>query len=268
VLRRGCYACTWSTAAQQLAGRYSLIDVPAGLDYQSGQLQVYSWANVGRPSVGDQPAPPESIKLLDPRQLPAQARGRDVVQPTCYAEGDNGMIYLALSGSMFSADLRSLPKIGEGFHFVEEQSVFALEAGGKMEVKYHAPGAAHYRLEMFYELPYEGDDSQTDIAADSTTGTFELDLQKDLERTTLKALEIVQAGGKDAESSFDDRLVAYGRRITEPFQKLAGRKPRGVLVPIYAQVIAEHENGEKAGLAHAYLIEVPVSQVRSAAQRQ
>jgi hypothetical protein len=65
-----------------------------------------------------------------------------------------------------------------------------------------------------------------------------------------------------------DPVAEYLKRIAPAYQQLTHSKPKGVSFPVYISVIAEHEDGQqKAGLAHCYLLEVPIKMMQDAANR-
>jgi hypothetical protein len=135
-----------------------------------------------------------------------------------------------------------------------------LDVDKPTKVQYSAPGAVRYDLHLqtmppspFYEPPT--------VQARSTDGSFEIALE--LSDQLLNNITGVMSAitGRTADSP-EARLTAYGKAVVPAFRALTGRAPRGVPFPVYAVVVAENAEGKKAGLAHSYLVEIPLARMR------
>ena len=178
-----------------------------------------------------------------------------------YITEGNNRLHVAFLGKLYAVELDRLVQDVPTFRFVEQQDQFVLEAGKRARLVYNAPGATKYHFQLWYQRPHFLDEEPA-LAMESSDGTFELPLDN-MDQYVGWALEAasVRATDRSAEER-SDRVQNYLQQITPAYQRLTGRKPRGIPFPIYVSVIAEHEDGQqKAGLAHAYLIEVPQQQI-------
>ena len=264
----GAYVSTWCPQNQQLAGQISATAHPVGLSCTEGALHAYSWAAPSQPRVGSVPKP-TSVKLLDLRTVEItgsrQTRG---LQAGGYVAEADGHVQVALVGKLYSVALDRLIEQEEVFRFVEEQDRFVLPAGRPAKLSYSAPGAVKYHFQLWYQRPHFPDEEPA-FVMESSDGTFELPLG-DMDRLAGSALRVagVRASDRTPKARLD-RIEEHVTKLTPAYRQLTGKKPRGVPCAIYVSVIAEHEDGQqKAGLAHSYLVEVPMDAVKKAANRR
>lgn len=64
------------------------------------------------------------------------------------------------------------------------------------------------------------------------------------------------------DPSYAKRLPEYVKAVTPAYRALTGRAPRGVPFPVFVIVVAEDADGRKAGLAHSYLVEIPITEMQ------
>jgi hypothetical protein len=263
---QGCYACTWCPLNQPLGGHYRVTSVPAALSVTNGQLEFYSWAAPSRPRVGRDPVPTSSLKLVEMSRSAVAGRPRPV-PPPAYVSEANGQVHVALLGRVYTVPLDRLAQEEDSFRFVERQDRFVLEAGRPAKLSYAAPGAARYHLQLWRQRPSFHDEAPT-VAAESTDGTFELSLDE-VDYYALSALEMAGAdASRQTPQEVMRQIQEYLDGIEPAYRRLTGTKPRGVPVPIYISVVADHQDGQqKAGLAHSYLVEVPLRTLQQYASR-
>jgi hypothetical protein len=202
------------------------------------------------------------VKLLDPSAVAVAGGGsRQASRVTGYVTEADGQVHVALLGKLYSVPLGQLVEEEETFRFVQRQDQFVLRPGEPAKLAYSAPGAAKYHLQLWYQRPHFPDDEPA-LRAESSDGTFTLAMDE-MERYVGMALPSVQSGphGKTADGEADP-AKEYLAKIEPFYRSLTGKAPKGVLVSFCVSVVAEHEDGQqKAGLAHSYLVEVPMEQV-------
>lgn len=265
---QGPYVGTYCPQNQKLPGQIGLTEYPAGVSCTDGSVQVYSWANPSQPRVGSE-LKPTSVKLLDLKTVPGvRTRNTRQLQISGHVSEADGYVHVALLGKLYSVGLDRLVKREEAFRFVERQDRFVLEAGKSAKLNYSAPEATKYQLKFWYQRPIFSDEEPV-FKEVSLNGKFELDLN-DMERYANLAIQAVRFQSQDRTAKMRvDRVQEYLERITPAYRRLTGKKPRGVPLPIYVAVMAEHKDGQQfAGLAHSYLIEVPMKEVLKLANQR
>jgi hypothetical protein len=266
---QGCYTCTWRPDNVALGGQYRLTNFPAALSCTGGMLQAYSWAAPSRPRVGREPTPMASVKLLDLNSIAIPGDRRTLAARAAgYVTEEDGQVHVAMLGKLYSVPLERLVQEEESFRFVEQQDRFVLEAGKTARLTYSAPGAVKYHLQLWRQRP-RFHDEEPKLTAESTDGKFELALDE-MDDYVSSALGAAKVGRTERNSGTTmDRVEEYLQEIEPAYRRLTGKKSRGVPFPIYISVIAEHEDGQqKAGLAHSYLIEVPLRNIQAFANRR
>lgn len=252
----GPYVCTWYQNEQVFHHGFSLLEYPGVAICEYGNLNLYSWEEGGK-FTGDRDRVPDGKVALLPPQTLTQAQG----QAQGYIADEAGIVYVALLGKLHAIPLEQLvPKKKDLFRFEERQSTFVLEADRPTKVQYAAPGAVRYDLQLQTMAPSPFPEPPT-IQARSADGAFEIAL--DVNPQVLTNLTGGMAAVAEATAdSPEARWTAYAKAVLPAFRALTGRTPRGVPFPVYAVVVAENAEGKKAGLAHAYLIEIPLARMR------
>ena len=123
-----------------------------------------------------------------------------------------------------------LSKPNQPVRLERRQSRLTLPLTGKNKVTYHAAGATRYEL----SFPYA-----PGPAMSSTTGSFDVDLDHYLPKTSL-----MQYANKHST-------------VTEQFERLFGHPPQGSLLMLAAQVTAFGKGTEVDSFIHGYFVEVP-----------
>ena len=261
----GPYVCTWFPSGAVENHRHSLHDHPGALSCTEGRVDLFSSADTSRVRLGATRPPDASVKLIDidlhrPPRGPAIDDRQFAQMFAGHVTESGGEVYVALQGKLHSFPLERLVREETPFRFVERQERIVLEAGQTARLSYSAPGATKYEFQLWYQRPHFADD-QPAFTAQSADGTFELPLDN-ISELAGKALAVVGIGAQDrGPQATLDRVTAYMKRIEPTFHQLTGRLPAGVPFPVYVSVIAEHPDGrQKAGLAHSYLIEVPLQE--------
>jgi len=265
MLTRGPCVGTWFPGNPSLGGQYLLRGHTAALSCAEGRLQAYSWADTSRVRVTSEVVPDATVPLLDT----AKTRLPDMLGSdmnlirdffTGYIAELAGQVHVALLGKLYSVPLDSLVRDEQPFRFVEQQDIFVLEAGKTNKLQYSAPGAVRYHFQLWLQRPHFHDDTPF-LALESADGSFEVNLEA-MEQFAGMALSNASVGGRTTKEKTDS-VNAYLKRIAPAYQSLTGKRPRSLSFPVYASVIAEHQDGrQKAGLAHSYLIEVPAKEIQ------
>ena len=252
----GPYVCTWYQDEQLFHPGFSLVEYPGTALCEYGKLNLYSWEDGGK-FTGDRDRVPDGQIAL----LAATTLNSNQVQAKGYIADEAGVVYVVFLGQLHTVPLDQLvPKKKDLFRLDEQQSTFVLAADKPTKVQYSAPGAVRYDLQLYTMLPGMFDERPA-IEARSTDGSFELALEVTAQTLTNVSSGMAGVAGPTADS-LDARLTAYGKAVVPAFRALTGRAPRGVPFPVYAVVVAENAEGKKAGLAHSYLLEVPLARLR------
>ncbi len=253
---RGPYVCTWYKDEQVFHHGFPLVEYPGAALCEYGSLNLYSWEEGGK-FTGDRDRVPDGKVAL----LPPDTLNSNEVQARGYVADEAGVVYVVFLGKLHTVPLdQFVPKKKDLFRFDERQSTFVLDADKPTTVQYSAPGAVRYDMQLYTMLPGMFDEPPA-IQARSADGSFEIALE-----VTAQTLNNI-SGGLDPRdvtpgAKPEERLAAYAKSVIPAFRALTGRAPRGVPFPVYAVVVAENAEGKKAGLAHAYLVEVPLAKMR------
>lgn len=184
------------------------------------------------------PPPAKSLedavrKLEDEKMLGSISRGRNFA-------------LVAMDGKLsVIATEPDLPH-ARTLRFVEQQSTFVLHVDKPNTVRYSAPGAAQFQLMLWLRQPDSSFVDDPYLRAESANGEFSI------------ALETPGQLVSDAIRNSEQKLKQYLDAVTPSFERLVGRPPHGVPVPVFVAVLAQSEDGlRKAHLVHSYLVEIP-----------
>lgn len=266
MMTEGPFACTWFPINLRPTGQRLLQDFPGGLSYRDGTVTAHSWAAPSQPRVNG--LEETSIQLVDRETLAVKSGNSLAIgKSSAYLSEADGRIHAALGGKLYTLPLDQLVRDDGGFRFVEQQDQFVLESGQSTTVHYSAPDAVKYHFQLWFQKP-EFPDDEPSFKAESDDGTFQLPMDESERYASFALLNIsgisTASSGRERQAFIDKYLA----RIEPHYEALTGKKPWGVPFPVYISVIAEHSDGQqKAGLAHSYLIEVPLSQVQELASR-
>ena len=122
------------------------------------------------------------------------------------------------------------------------------------------PGATRYELQLRTRPPGRFYDEPT-VQARSTDGQFEIELEMTAQTMTDVSNGPLSALGGD-DSSHAKRLSEYVKAVTPAYRALTGKSPRGVPFPVFVIAVAQDADGRTAGLAHSYLVDIPMTDMR------
>lgn len=204
--------------------------------------------------------PAAQILLLQERRLQS---------PFPVPSPDDANVALATSPTHYAAAVRkrlywgSLDEIrGElqpPFYIEPSQDLFVIPHDRPVTIRYKAPGAIKYRLaadQWRAQAPPK--------IAESTNGTFEFsasDAVADIVQAAAGLMANLPAGRDVDNATRLERFIGPSRAA---FQRLVGREPNGVPLPVGVQVTAEGGSLQTAWLRHDFLIEVPPQQILAA----
>ena len=176
-------------------------------------------------------------------------RHGEPMMKTMLASGP-GFVLTAMLGKVYgipSADL--FPDVTP-FGFLPLQSTMTLNRSGATELTYAAPGATSYSLTLF--VGPERSFPNSSISAKSANGAFSIDLQSNP--------ALMQAAMDQSQARSLEAAKLRLQQRTESFTQLVGRAPAGLPIIVRATVTATHPDGQRTGLFHSYLVEVPLSE--------
>lgn len=212
-----------------------------------------------------------ALRAALPDILPPGA-SPDVLRTELRGSVRGGIAIQTAFGKMYVSPFEPLPTVDE-FRFEERQSTLVLATDTPNTVAYSVTGAAKYQLILWVRQP-DGlgfDQEFVLLNATSTTGSFEITIPADdklLSQMQQSASSSAFVGPAAAKSADEDPVRVYTRAILPGFRALLGRAPQGVPLPVYALVFAESADGfQRAGLAHSYLVEVPVAKYQDFVKR-
>jgi hypothetical protein len=252
----GPFVCTWYQDEQVFHHGFSLLEYPGAAICEYGSLNLYSWEEGGKFAGTRDRVPDGKVALVPPQTLT-----RDQAESRGYVADQAGIVYVVFLGSLHAIPLEQLvPKKAPPFRFEERQSTFVLEVDKPTKIQYSAPGAVRYDLQLHTMMPGSFDEPPA-IQARSADGSFEIALE-----VTNQMLNNISGGvnqmARSPGAKVEDLLAAYAKAVGPTFEVLTGRTPQGVPFPVYAVVIAENAEGKKAGLAHSYLVEIPLARMQ------
>ncbi len=252
---------SWLSTLQDFPGDRPSRDTPGAVSCINGRLDFYSWAATSRQYVGMAPRP-ISVELMDPSQFLRLGSNRRYPESSGWVSQSDREIHAVAFGQLVTLPWQAVVQPAESFQFIEEQTEFVLETDRTYSVNYRAPGADHFELHAFYSRAVM-DNDKAPIRMSSTNGGFQLKFD-DFDRLFGIAKNTAIRGanrlGPEMRSASDtQKILAYQKHITPAFERLAGRPPIGIPVPVYVVVIADREiDDEQACLSHCYLVDVPM----------
>ncbi|MDX1929890.1 MAG: hypothetical protein SFV81_25410 [Pirellulaceae bacterium] len=248
---------------------------PGGFDCFALQLRSTSWAESSL-ATADRVQPTKTLPLVNQpdlnriiHQKAKEAKIEHVSQElrvsltSGYISEDEQYVYVAAIGDLFDINKSLLFDTKEIFRFEEKQDTFTLSGDKPNKVRYSAPGAKNYQLQLWYK-PQIASRAAPAISLESTNGEFEIAFDP----------QVVAQNAMRLPSSSEARITkehlsTYAKKITPAFKQLTGKNPRTLCMPVYVLVVAEHAEGkQKASLVHSYLVEVPVKLLQALMQSQ
>lgn len=175
-------------------------------------------------------------------------------------------LYATSDGGVYWIPRKGLPNSPDSFAFEEKQDHFVVNAGKNVQWKYSVPQATKYKLSVYFQAAnighvYPGQvDENYSIHLESNDGIFEYTADpKKIIEALLKQLSYKD---KMPEKITEASIIEQIQAIEPIYRKLTGRIPTTLPVIATAVVTAESEIPEqKAGLLHAYLVEVPIEEI-------
>ncbi len=168
--------------------------------------------------------------------------------------------YLAYAGDTLYSGLTEELSVGAEvpFHIVPVQSTFELSTKSSTQVSYSAAGATRFRLQSHDLLP-----DRKLVTLESSDGVFELPAALSVEiliRDRSRILRMIQYNEQQTQNttptSFEESVNAW--------QRIFGKKPEGVPIPITVTVVAEGNGFETAVLQHEYFVFIPFKVIEDA----
>ncbi|MCA9139038.1 MAG: hypothetical protein KDB00_19835 [Planctomycetales bacterium] len=182
-----------------------------------------------------------------PKYLSSDSRMQDIA----YTKDS---IYVVCAGKVFVVDAKPLYALmPRPFHIAPVQSTMVLN-GRSPKVRYDAPGATSFKLEL---AGFKGGE---DVIMESDDGQFTIDMSHidEIAADQWKMIMAVRGQGNDPKA----RLQNYLGRVSDAYQRITSRKPSGVPVAVTAFVSATGPDLATDVLSHIYLIDIPQAAIR------
>ncbi len=210
---------------------------PALVEYRRGELICTNWVNTSLP-----PTERETRLRIKP------ANPRSILEPWDISDTATSL-YFVNEGRVHHLPIRDFVPEELPFRFIPKQSDFVLDGNKTVRLKYHAPGANRYWLQVYLDHG-----STPTWQEESKTGSFQVKLN-DFRRLRSLLTSLARTSSSRPDPL---QIQSYIDQIEPTLKQLERRLPRGIPVPVRVVVMAQHADGiQRAALQHYYFVTLP-----------
>lgn len=175
-----------------------------------------------------------------------------VARPVIQAAGER--VVVLLENRLHVGRLRPFQPTKLPFHLAPRQNEFFLPIDRPVEIHYDAPGATRFRLSSM-----SLGTNIKPLHLESTSGKFELEIANFVEQLLARFSSLaLRSRGEFPTATHNREFTAAYRDAMKPaFERLFGREPSGVPIPIDVRIEAEGPDSETALLRHEFFVEIP-----------